>query len=127
MNNHSDNEYALIGYKLKNTLSDYGFVSRGICDVTNDSYISSVVERAKIIKKDTGIVYQDENEEFKSLSGEEIVSMNMFAFTSSIFKHYQNSFNDFLQENGDDLEAEFYLPTVINKIVKSKEAKVKVI
>jgi choline kinase len=81
----------------------------------------------EIKKTDTGIIYKDENEQFNSLSGNEIVSMNMFALTSSIFKHYQNYFNDFLQENANDLKNEFYLPTVINNLVKSKEAKVKVI
>jgi len=124
---NSGNEYALIGYKLKNTLSEYGYVARGVCEVTDDNYVSSVVERTKINITDSGIVFVDDNSEPHKLSGEEIVSMNMFAFSQDIFEHYRYYFNKFIAENGNNLENEFYLPTVINNLIKSNRSKVKVI
>lgn len=120
-------EHALIGYKLINTMSDYGSVSRGVCEVDEDNFMNSIIERTEIIKNDGKILFKDEQSNWKELSGSEIVSMNMFAFRNSIFNRYQKSFDDFLKKNSNDLKREFYLPSVVDELIKSKLAKVKVI
>ncbi|PIQ11624.1 MAG: nucleotidyltransferase [Ignavibacteriales bacterium CG18_big_fil_WC_8_21_14_2_50_31_20] len=120
-------EHALIGYKLINTMSDYGSVSRGVCEVDEDNFMNSIIERTEIIKNEGKILFKDEQSNVKELSGSEIVSMNMFAFKNSIFNRYQKSFDNFLKKNGNDLKREFYLPSVVDELIKSKLAKVKVI
>ena len=76
-------EHALIGYKLINTMSDYGSVSRGVCEVDEDNFMNSIIERTEIIKNEGKILFKDEQSNVKELSGSEIVSMNMFAFKNS--------------------------------------------
>jgi len=120
-------EHALIGYKLINTMSDYGSVSRGVCEVDEDNFMNSIIERTEIIKNEGKILFKDEQSNVKELSGSEIVSMNMFAFKNSIFNRYQKSFDNFLKKNGNDRKREFYLPSVVDELIKSKLAKVKVI
>jgi UTP-glucose-1-phosphate uridylyltransferase len=125
--NYSSIEHALIGYKLFNTISDYGSVSRGVCEVDKNNYITNIVERTEI-KKDNGkIVFKDENESWKELTGSEIISMNMFAFKQTIFNQFSNSFNQFLKMQGSDMKAEFYIPTVVDELIQSNKGKVKVV
>ncbi len=94
--------------------------------LTPENYIISIVERTEIKKDNDKIIFKDENNIWKDLSGLEIVSMNMFAFKSSIFSKFEESFKSFLIKHGDDLKTEFYLPSVIDELIKSKEGKVKV-
>ncbi|MCF6270081.1 MAG: hypothetical protein L3J41_10230 [Melioribacteraceae bacterium] len=115
----NENEYALIGYKMKNTLSEYGAVSRGVCEIDNGKYLSSIVERTEINSVDSNIKFKNENGEWQSLTGDEIVSMNMFAFTPLVFNHFKKDFKKFIEENSDNLKAEFYLPSVIDNLIKS--------
>lgn len=120
-------EHSLIGFKLTNTLSDYGSVSRGVCQVDEGNYITSIVEQTEIKKENGNIIFKDENSNWINLTGEEIISMNMFAFKKSIFKKYKESFDNFIKQNGNDLKKEFYLPSVIDELIKSGEGKVKVV
>ncbi len=124
--NSNPREHALIGYKLFNTMSDYGSVSRGICETDSNNNIISIVERTEIKKEDGGIVFKDEENNWKPLTGTEIASMNMFAFKQSIFSKFEESFNCFINNHGNDLKTEFYLPSVIDELIKSKEGRVKV-
>lgn len=120
-------EYALIGYRLRNTLSEHGYVSRGICEVDREGYLSSVTERTHIyIKPDQSIVYQEDGEEV-DLTGEEVASMNLMGFTPAAFAQFEASFKAFIKENAGELKKEFYLPTVVNEIINAGEAKVKVL
>lgn len=123
----SDREYALIGYKIKNTLSEYGSVSRGVCEADRNNYLSSIVERREIRISDNNITFKNENDDWTSLTGDEIISMNMFAFTPSVFKSFQEDFQKFIEENGDNLMAEFLMPSVIDNLINSNKAKVKVL
>ena len=129
LNNHNDqnSEYALIGYKLKNTLSDYGTVSRGICELDSNNYLISVTERTKIGKINSSIYFEDDNGSLQPLNGNEIVSMNMFALNPSVFNYFEKLFAKFMEENMDNLKAEFFLPSVINNMIENKKAKVKVL
>lgn len=126
-NSTSEFEHALIGYDLINTLSDYGSVSRGICEVDKHSYMQSIVERTKIKKESDKIEFLDNDMAWKTLTGSEIVSMNMFAFKPNIFHQYKISFNEFIKNYGSDLQAEFYLPSVVDHLLQSKKGKVKVL
>lgn len=121
----SYNNFALIGYKLKNTISEYGSVSRGICTIDDNQMLISVIERTEIKKEVENIVYKDEFNVWHNLSGSEIVSMNMFAFTPLIFKEGEKLFREFLENNMDELKAEFYLPLIVDKLIKGNQAKTK--
>ena len=124
---NTEGNNALVGFKLNNTLSEYGTVSRGICSVDENGYLASVVERTEI-KTDNGkIIFKDEDNSWQQLSENEIVSMNMFAFTPDVFGLMQPYFNEFMAENKNDVKAEFYLPSAVDKIIKSGKAKVKVL
>ncbi|HPO89851.1 MAG TPA: sugar phosphate nucleotidyltransferase, partial [Victivallales bacterium] len=111
-------EYYMVGFILKNTLSEYGHVSRGICKVFNDGYLINVVERTKVFMKNSSIKYTDENGDEHFLTGDEIVSMNMWGFKPSIFNFLEKKFTLFLKENINDLKSEFFIPGVIDELVK---------
>ena len=81
------NHYCMVGYELKNTLSDYGSVSRGICSVDSNGNLTSMVERTKIERREDKIVYEDEKGNVFPLAGDTLVSMNMFGFTPDYFKY----------------------------------------
>lgn len=124
--NDDSTEHSLIGYKLINTMSDYGTVSRGVCETDLSNYIISITERTEIKKNDGKIMFKDADNSWKQLTGSEIVSMNMFAFKQSIFSRFEESFQSFLDNHGNELKTEFYLPSVIDELIKSKDGKVKV-
>ncbi len=118
--------YSMVGYYLKNTLSDHGSVSRGICTRDAAGKLSSVTEMTKIFKTDTGA----ENREFSPalpLTGSEIVSMNFFGFTPDIFAHLREAFISFLKDHGTDGKAECYAPKVVNDLIQAGKADVTVL
>lgn len=120
--------YSLIGYQLKNTLSENGSVSRGICQVSKDWFLEDLKEIKKIQQIDGEIKYLRDDEDWFSLTGEEIVSMNFFGFTLSIFQELEKYFQEFLINNQNDLTTkEYYLSEVVGKLVKEEKAKVKII
>lgn len=120
--------YCLMGYQLQNTLTEHGYVARGICEVDQNGYLVEVTERTHIyITEDNRIVYQTEEGKEIALTGEETVSMNLMGFTPAVFKHFRHSFTDFIKENYHDLKKEFYLPFAVNEIIKAGLAEVKVI
>lgn len=125
--NNELNEHALIGYNLVNTMSDYGSVSRGVCEVDDDNYMKSITERTEIIKSNGKILFKDEDENWIELNGSEMVSMNMFAFKNSVFNTFHESFYTFLKNDGNNLKSEFYLPFVVDEILKKKVGSVRVI
>lgn len=117
-------EHALIGFKLVNTLSDYGTVSRGICEIDDYNYITSIIERTEIKKENEKISYKDNDGNWVNLTGEEIISMNMFAFKPSVFSKFYECFSNFIKIKGNDLKAEFYLPFGVDQVIKSETGKV---
>lgn len=125
--NNSDSEHALIGYKMNNTLSEYGSVSRGVCESDNENNLVSIVERTEIKVSDNKIIFKDENSNWGSFTGNEIVSMNMFAFKPTILSYFQSGFEKFLEANKNNLKSEFFLPTMVDNLIKSNEAIVKVL
>lgn len=121
----SDN-YFMVGYPLNKTLSDFGSVSRGVSEVDEDGFLKNITERTHIEKTSFGARYKD-GEDFKDLTGNEIVSMNFFGFTPSYFIYSENMFKIFLEENKENLKAEFFVPFVVNKLVDDKKVKLKVL
>lgn len=121
-----ENEYFIISYRLKDTLSPHGYVSRAICEIDKNSYLLNITEFQKIEKKEGEILARKDSEIIK-LSGEEMVSMNLFGFSPSIFPFLEKDFKEFLKEKGSDRQAEFLLPEVVGKLVKENKIKIKVI
>lgn len=120
------NNYCMIAYPITHTLSENGYVSRGICEMDEKGYLQSVTERTQIFTSDTGIYYKDSNGHLFPLTGKENVSMNLTGFTPDIFHHLEQHFRAFLTENVNSLKAEFFLPELINRLIKSGQATVKV-
>lgn len=118
--------YCMVGYLLKNTLSEFGQVSRGVCTIKN-KLLEDVIERSKIQKIDSSFTYTDEEGKNHPLTGEEIVSMNCWGFSPSLFSYLDTFFLDFIKNNGNEIKSEFYIPTVINKLIKSNTASIEVL
>jgi len=121
------NDYSMVGYTLRNTLSDYGCVSRGVCDVDQEHFMNKITERTKIEKHNNGARYFNEDGIEHYLSGDEIVSMNFWGFQPSIFDHISVQFKEYLREHGQELKNELFLPSVVDRIVETGQGKVKVL
>lgn len=122
----TDGAHALVGYTLKNVLSDYGSVSRGVGEEDANGYLTSVVER-KTIVKENGKIIAKEPEGDMVMNPEAKTSMNFWGFYPSIFPVSEKLFLDFLKNNHRDIKAEFFIPIIANSLVKSGEGKIKVI
>lgn len=121
--------YSMVGYVLKNTLTENGSVARGTCTIDGRGFLTSVTERTRIEKRDGGAAYTEDGETWTPLPGGSIVSMNLWGFTPSILKELESRFPLFLgralAEN--PLKAEYFLPTVVNDLVAEGKADVKVL
>ncbi|MDE6482250.1 MAG: nucleotidyltransferase [Rikenellaceae bacterium] len=118
--------YCMVGYLVKNTLSDNGTVSRGVCAKDGDGYLVSITERTKIERRDGRIVYIDDEGEHP-LADDTIVSMNMFGYTPDYFKESEDYFKIFLRENIENLKAEFFMPLMTDILIHSGKARLKVL
>ena len=123
----STGKYAMVGFRVGNTLSDSGTVSRGVCENDDQHHLTSVVERTKIQRFDGVVKYLDDNEEWVAISDNTPVSMNFWGFTPDYFKYSEEYFVKFLKENIDKPKSEFFIPTLINELVKQGKASVKVL
>jgi NDP-sugar pyrophosphorylase family protein len=124
--NTRSGDFCMIGYRLGNTVSEHGYVSRGICQTNADSFLVDIVERTHIELLESGIVYQDEENRF-TIPGDTIVSMNFWGFTPSIFEYLKSGFDIFLQKNIGNSKAEFFIPSVVNELIKKDKVTVKVL
>lgn len=121
--------YAMVGYLLENTLSDRGYVSRGICQMDGEGHLLSIDERTHIIKTVDGPLYTEDQRTYHRLSGDTVASMNLFIFHPDIFLEMDREFREFLAEAlpRNPLAAEFYLPVVAGNLPKRRIAKVRVL
>ena len=130
--------FAMVGYTLNNTLSEYGSVSRGICEIekpeTNKEplaqekhFLKKVVERTNIEKREKGIEAKIENGKILSLSGNEIVSLNLFGFSPALFPYLEKKFCHFLEKNINVEKSEYFIPAVIDEMLQQKEATVELL
>ena len=116
--------YCIVGFALENTLSESGSVSRGICYYDQGQRLTSVVEHLDIAKAEDGKVYGNNSltgENGQELDGKALCSMNMWGFTPDYFGKSADIFKDFLAEYGMELKKEFYIPYVVDKIIKGGE------
>lgn len=118
--------YCMVGYQIQKTLSDYGSVSRGICEVDAQGDLVSMVERTNIERENGQIVFKDDAGSHP-ISPEAPVSMNMFGFTPDYFTHSSDYFKTFLTDNAANIKAEFYIPTMVNKLVSEGTSKLHVL
>jgi len=121
------NHYAMIGFILRNTLSEHGHVARGICDVDKEMLLKKVTERTKIKKVENGATFVDDNGIEYMLKGDEIVSMNLWGFHPSIFTHLQRQFSEFLKEHGSEEKSEFFIPSVVDRLIGGGQVSAKVL
>jgi UTP-glucose-1-phosphate uridylyltransferase len=117
----ADNEYAMIGYALKNTLSEHGTVSRGVCETDNNGYLKGVTERTKI-GRENGKIYFYEGDKKTELTGNEPVSMNFWIFKPSFFNELEKGFINFLKERGGKRKSEYYFNVCADELIKSGKA-----
>jgi dTDP-glucose pyrophosphorylase len=120
-------EYSMVGYKLKNTLSEFGSVSRGICDVNDKQDLHKIVETIKILKKEDKVISIEEDGSETILTGNESVSMNIWGFTPSVFDTIEKKFSTFLETEMDKPKSEMYIPSVVFEMIDEKLATVKVL
>ena len=124
---NDSSDYCMVGYQLSRTLSDYGYVSRGVCETDKNNMLLQVTECTQIKRIGTVICYKDAQEVNQTLADDKVVSMNFWGFTPAYFKDTKESFEKFIQANGNNLKSELYIPTVLSELIDNKKASVKVL
>jgi dTDP-glucose pyrophosphorylase len=120
-------QYSLVGYQVGNTMSDFGSVSRGVCQEDKDEFLISVTERTNIQYTEGKIAYQEGDNTSVFLEPKTLVSMNFWGFTPEYFKQTEALFVDFVKANSDSPKAEFYIPYAIDILINNSSARVKVL
>jgi hypothetical protein len=120
--NGQQGKYCMAGYRVGNTLSEHGTVSRGVCATDKMGFLTDVVERTAIESKDGHIVFPDENGNEVEIPFDTPVSMNMWGFTPEYFEYTEEAFKEFLKVSGQELKTEFYIPTLVNDLIKAGKA-----
>lgn len=127
MNDTDPKRFAIIGYKLGNTLSDHGHVNRGICQAGEDGYLQKIVETRQIEKTSKGAKAPGPDGNELYFTGDEIVSMNLFGFKPTCYSFLRKEFTQFINNYGFDLKAELDIPTSLDKFVKNGEIRIKIL
>jgi hypothetical protein len=120
-------DYAMVGFILRNTLSEFGSVARGVCRADDKGFLESVTELTKIEKDGARVRYTDASGAAQSLTGDESVSMNMWGFTPALFEFLREEFTSFLKKHGQEEKSECYIPTVINGLVTTRKVRCRVL
>ena len=125
----NENSYAMVGFRVGNTLSENGTVSRGVCTTNAEGHLTTVVERTKIARVDGKVSYKDENDEWVVIDDNTPVSMNMWGFTPDYFRYSENYFREFLsdEKNMTNLKSEYFIPLMVNKLITDGTASVSVL
>ncbi|MFR1807971.1 MAG: NDP-sugar synthase [Pygmaiobacter massiliensis] len=130
---HQDDEkyeYAMVGYHLRNTLTEHGHVARGVCEVGEDGFLQRVTEHVKIVKDGNDAKFtEDEGKTWESLPGETTVSMNLWGFTPSFLKETETRFSTFLDRTltANPMKGEYFLPSVVSALIDEDKARVQVL
>lgn len=119
-------EYCMIGFRIENTLSENGGVSRGLCEVNEGGYLTGVKECHGIQRKGDALIHLEDDTE-KPFPAGASVSMNMWGFTPDYFDYSEKAFVKFLEQHGEELKSEFYIPTVVNDLIQNGKASLKVV
>ncbi len=120
-------EYSVVGYRLENTLSEYGTVNRGVCQTDEKGYLMHIEECKQIGRDESGIISFLDGDSNRILEADAPVSMNMWGFYPSYFDFFEKQFDAFLIENKTDPKAEFYIPTLVDNLINNKERQTKVL
>lgn len=125
----SRNSYAMVGYEVNKTLSENGTVSRGVCTVDSDNFLTSMVERTKIERNSEGVIVFHDLGDDVALEENTPVSMNFFGFTPDYFEYSEQTFKEFLSDenNQTNLRSEFFIPMMVNRLIGGGVAKMKVL
>ena len=123
------NKYAMVGFRVGNTLSENGTVARGVCATDAEGNLTTVVERTEVMRVNGAVSYKDEEGKWVAIADNTPVSMNMWGFTPDYFEHSEAYFKVFLSDpkNMENLKAEFFIPLMVNKLINEKTATVKVL
>jgi choline kinase len=119
--------FCMVGYQLSNTVSDFGSVSRGICEVDGNGILGAVEEHTKIVKREGRIESLLPDGRVVPLKGNETISMNMFGFTPRLFAGIGEQLTEFLRKSGQDLKAEIYIPSIVNAMIQRHQAQLTVL
>ena len=122
--------YAMVGYILSNTLTENGYVSRGICEMDKDAFLTGITERTHIEQRDMGVQFtEDDGQTREDIAADSIVSMNMFGFTASMLKELECRFPEFLEKGlkENPMKCEYFLPSVVSDLIEEDKADVKVL
>lgn len=120
-------DYAMVGFVLRNTLSDFGSVARGVSKADSGGYLETVAELTSVERDGNAAKNTDPAGNVTSLTGDELVSMNMWGFNPHIFPQLRERFHAFLERSGNELKSEHYVPAAVNELVSSGKARVKVL
>lgn len=120
-------DYSVVAYYLRNTLSEHGTVNRGVCSLDAEGNLAGIRECVKIRRNDDGTISYPVETGEAILDEDTLVSMNMWGFLPSYFDHCTQIFRDFIIHEGQKLTSEFYIPTIVDKLISSKVLDVKVI
>jgi UTP-glucose-1-phosphate uridylyltransferase len=120
-------DYAMVGFVLRNTLSDFGSVARGVSKADDKGYLQAVSELTSIERDGQHAKNTDPKGNVTNLTGNELVSMNMWGFTPQVFPQLRDHFIEFLRRSGSELKSECYVPTTVNEMVAAGEARVQVL
>jgi len=120
-------DYAMVGFILRNTLSEFGSVARGVSRVDENHYLKSIVEMMKIEPDGGGAKNTGTDGKITRLTGDEAVSMNFWGFTPAVFGQLRVQFTEFLKKSGQEQKSECYIPATVGELVTAGQAKVKVL
>lgn len=120
-------DFSMVGFTLKNTLSEHGSVARGVSMVDAHGFLTHIDEKTKIFKTATGAENREEGKPVQPLTGNEPASMNMWGFTPKLFDHLDRIFREFLDKSGKELKSECFIPMTVGQLVTEKHATVKVL
>jgi len=126
-NINDDGDYAVVAYYLRNTLSDHGTVNRGVCTLNEEGHLIDVKECVKVKRDADNVIRYPLGDDSEVLTEDTLVSMNMWGFLPSYFDHCESMFIDFLKNEGMKLTSEFYIPTLIDYLIKNNILNVEVI
>lgn len=133
LSTHEDDEkyrYTMVGYQLKNTVTEHGHVSRGVCDIDGEGKMKSICERTRIEKRGDEIAFtENDGLTWETLHEDTIVSMNMWGFSASILKELKEGFGAFLKEGlvANPLKCEYYLPSAVSELLEADQATVDIL
>lgn len=133
LSSHEDDDkyrYCMVGYILKNTLTENGHVARGVCEIDSDGYLAGIRERTHIEKRGDGAAYtEDGGDTWTAMDPSSLVSMNMWGFSQSIFRELEERFPAFLEKGfrENPLKCEYFLPTVVGELLAEGKATVEVL